>query len=98
METTQLWRLSPPSQQGVRPTNQDRALMDVARELETTFLSEMLDHAGLGQTPDAFGGGIGEEQYASFLRHSQATEMTANGGIGLAEAIFESLKERVDGR
>lgn len=71
-------------------------LMDVARKLEANFLSEMLKSAGLGTTPSAFGGGAGEDQFASFLRQAQATEMVKAGGIGLAEALFESLKERAD--
>lgn len=71
--------------------------MDAARELETTFLAEMLKSAGLGEMPDAFGGGVGEEQFASFLREEQARSMVLTGGIGLAETIFEAMKERADG-
>lgn len=65
-----------------------------ARELETAFLSEMLGHAGLGETQGSFGGGIGEAQFSSFLRQEQAKAMVDAGGIGLAEMIFRSLKER----
>lgn len=71
-------------------------LMDVARKLEASFLSEMLKSAGLGATPSSFGGGAGEDQFASFLRQAQASEMVKAGGIGLAQALFESLKERTD--
>jgi Rod binding domain-containing protein len=62
-----------------------------AQELEAAFLAEMLGHAGLGASPDGFGGGIGEEQFASFLRREQADAMARAGGIGLAEAIFRAL-------
>jgi flagellar protein FlgJ len=58
----------------------------------------MLNYAGLGKSSDSFGGGIGEEQYASFLRDAQAKEMVKQGGIGLAEMIFESLKESANER
>lgn len=71
--------------------------MNVARKLEASFLSEMLKEAGLGKTPSTLGGGAGEDQFASFLRQAQADEMVKAGGIGLAEALFESLKERSDG-
>ena len=71
-------------------------LLNVARDLEATFLAEMLKHAGVGDSPDTFGGGVGEEQFSSFLREAQAREIVANGGIGLAEAIFNSLKESSD--
>jgi Rod binding domain-containing protein len=73
---------------------QDRALMEKAKALEASFLAEMLGHAGLGAAPEGFSGGIGEEQFSSFLRAEQAKAMVEKGGIGLAEQIFNSLKER----
>lgn len=72
------------------PTRGDQ-LMAKAEELETTFLSEMLALSGLGKMQDAFGGGPGEEQFASFLRQEQARLITQNGGLGLAELIFNSM-------
>ena len=75
----------------------DARLREVARKLEATFLAEMLKSAGLGKPRDAFGGGIGEDQFGSFLRQAQADEMVKAGGIGLAESLFEALKERRDG-
>lgn len=72
----------------------DKALWDAAKELEASFLSEMLKSAGIGKTPDSFGGGIGEDQFASFLRQEQARSMVDSGGIGLAQSLFEALKEQ----
>jgi peptidoglycan hydrolase FlgJ len=69
-------------------------LMRKAEALEAEFLSQMLGHASLGQTSESFGGGIGEAQFASFLRHEQAGLMVQRGGIGLAEQIFKVLAER----
>ncbi len=74
----------------------DARLREAAVQLEATFLSEMLKAAGLGETPDGFGGGEGEEQFASFLRDTQALAMAQSGGIGLAEALFEAMKVRFD--
>ncbi len=75
-------------------TPQDKILMKKAQELEASFLSEMLGHAGL-DTPSAdFGGGIGEDQFSSFLRAEQAKAMVAKGGIGLAQHLFEALSQR----
>lgn len=80
-----------------RLTEQDTdRLRQVATELEANFLSEMLKHSGLGQMPEGFGGGIGEEQFASFLRQEQAQSMANRGGIGLAESIFETLVRRAE--
>lgn len=67
------------------------ALWDVAKDLEATFLAEMLKHSGLGETSDSFGGGPGEEQFSSFLTQEHARLFAERGGIGLAESIFRAL-------
>lgn len=72
-------------------------LMSKAEELEATFLAEMLAHSGLGEMQGAFGGGQGEAQFASFLRQEQARLITENGGMGLAELIFNSMVEAEHG-
>jgi peptidoglycan hydrolase FlgJ len=65
-----------------------------AEELEATFLSEMLSHAGFGDARTSFGGGLGEDQFASFLRNAHAEGMVGRGGIGLAEQFFRTLMAR----
>lgn len=70
------------------------ALWAVARELEASFLAEMLKHAGLGDSRESFGGGIGEEQFASLLRTEHARALADRGGIGLAQSLFEALVTR----
>ncbi len=66
-----------------------------AQALEAAFLAEMLRHAGLSEGMGGFGGGgIGEEQFASFLRDAQAKAVVTGGGIGLAETLFQSLARR----
>lgn len=70
------------------------ALRDAAQKLEATFLAEMLKSAGVGLPSDSFGGGPGEEHFASFLREAQAQDMAKAGGIGLAEALFEAMTLR----
>lgn len=72
-------------------------LRDKAAQLETAFLAEMLGHAGLGATRESFGGGIGEEQFSSFLRQEQAEAMVKAGGIGLTEALFRALSHQKGG-
>ena len=76
------------------PDKRDDALREAARKLEASFLAEMLQSAGLGESRTGFGGGAGEDQFSSFLVQAQAEEMVRAGGIGLAETIFEALKER----
>ncbi len=84
------------SSTGAQPLPRDAALMQQAKALEASFLSEMLAHAGMGDAQDAFGGGVGEDQFASFLRQEQAKHMVEKGGIGLAEQLFRALTERAD--
>ncbi len=69
-------------------------LRTAAEELEVVFLSEMLKSAGLHKAPESFGGGSGEDQFQSLLIRAQAEEMVKSGGIGLAESLFNALKER----
>ncbi len=79
------------------PTSRQQQLLAKAEELEATFLSEMLAHSGLGEVQGAFGGGQGEAQFSSFLRQEQATLMVQNGGLGLAELIFNAMSEAENG-
>lgn len=79
-----------------RSDQQDAALMKAAQDLEASFLAEMLKSAGLGKPREMMGGGAGEEQFGSFLRQAQAEAMVESGGIGLAQSLFEALKERAD--
>tara|TARA_R110002094_G_scaffold16487_22_gene28083 strand:- start:1259 stop:1537 length:279 start_codon:yes stop_codon:yes gene_type:complete len=76
------------------PSVTDPLLMKAAQELETAFLAEMLSAAGLGASRESFGGGAGEDQFASFLAREQARVMVQSGGIGLSESIYDALKER----
>lgn len=79
---------------GNAATGNQGELRRAAEGLEAAFLSEMLKAAKFGEPPSAFGGGIGEEQFASFLRDAQAKEMVRAGGIGLAEQIYRSMAAR----
>lgn len=71
----------------------DSKLMDAAKQLEASFLAEMLKSAGLGKSRENLGGGAGEDQFGSFLVQAQAEAMVEKGGIGLAQSLFEALKE-----
>jgi len=68
-----------------------RPLQKIAQELETAFLTEMLKAGGFGASRDTFGGGAGEDAFSSLLLREQAGMMVESGGIGLAEAIVQSI-------
>lgn len=74
--------------------NRNKALRAAAEDLEANFLAEMLKSAGLGKSSEHFGGGEGEDQFASFLVQEQAKAMVRAGGIGLSESLFQALKGR----
>ena len=78
------------------PLSDDARLMAAAQQLEATFLSEMLKSAGFDAKPGAFGGEVGEDNFASFLRDAQAENMVEAGGIGLAESLFNAMKDRAN--
>lgn len=76
------------------PAPRTDSLRKQAQALEAAFLAEMLAHTGLDAQSEGFGGGIGEDQFGSFLREEQAKLMVARGGIGLGESLFRALAER----
>lgn len=78
------------------PSDPHARLREVAQDLEAAFLTEMLKHAGFGEARESFGGGIGEEQVSSMLRNEHAQAIADQGGLGLAESIFESLVQRAE--
>lgn len=68
-----------------------------AEALEAHFLAEMLKAAGLHEQITSFGGGPGEEQFASVLRQAQAQHMVEAGGIGLAESFYRAMLDQKGG-
>ena len=78
-------------------SDREEALRAAAQDLEAAFIAEMLKQAKFGEARGAFGGGAGEEQFASFLRAEHAEAIAARGGIGLAESIFNALVARSEG-
>lgn len=82
----------------VKPLSRADAEAHAAAEaFEKAFLSEMLKNSGLNEMPSSFGGGAGEEAFTSFLTEEYAQLMSERGGIGLAEQVFEALKQRTSG-
>ncbi|MBZ4022044.1 chemotaxis protein chel [Rhodobacter sp. TJ_12] len=81
-----------PTASTTTPKTED-AMRAKARELEASFLAEMLKLSGVGKAQESFSGGVGEEQFSSFLTDEYARIMVEGGGIGLAESIFQSLQK-----
>lgn len=76
-------------------TARDEAqLRETAVEFEAAFLADVLENAGINAMPDAFGGGAGEDAFAGLLTQEYGRLLAERGGIGLAEQVFELLKQR----
>lgn len=55
----------------------------LADQVEQMFLEEMLKYAGPGALSGSFGGGAGEEQFASFLTREHAALLAQRLDLGL---------------
>jgi flagellar protein FlgJ len=73
----------------------EAAAKQAAEKFEAAFLAEMLKYTGLNATSKTFGGGAGEEAFASLLTDEYARLLAERGGVGLAEQVFELLKQGI---
>lgn len=80
-------RPDPGRPQGVTP-DQER----VAREFEAVFLSTVIEEMLKTGQPQTFGGGHAEEMWRSVMARAYADQVAASGGVGLAEAVGESIR------
>ena len=73
----------------VSPKNAGASVSD---KLETAFLEEMLKYCGPVARAGEFGGGVGEEQFSSFLTQEYAAILAEKMdlGLGLATKGIES--------
>lgn len=58
-----------------------------AERLEQAFLEEMLKYCGPKPEGGAFGGGIGEDQFGSFLTREYAAVMAAQIDLGFGKGV-----------
>ena len=83
----------PSSRAPSAPVVNKMSAREAAEKLEATFLAEMLKSAGFGEQANTFSGSAGEDQFASFQRQALAEQLVQGGGIGLAEAFYQSMME-----
>ncbi len=72
----------------------DEAMRAAAEKFEATFLAEMLKHTGLGKMPEGLNGGPGEAAFSDFLVHEYAGSIAKTRSTGLADEIYQALKDR----
>lgn len=88
------------TQATAKPVATDAELMATARAFESVFVAQMLGHSGLGKALSSEGG-FGGEAFSSLLVDEYANRLVEKGGFGLAEKVYEQLRERIandDGR
>jgi len=77
------------------PDQTDRAriaqMRETAVQYEAVFLTQVLDLAGVAESPEGFGGGAGEDAFRGELLAHQGRIMAESGGIGLAEHILREM-------
>lgn len=83
--------IAPPALSARGASNED--LKKAAREFEATFIAEMLRHTGLSNALSQQAG-FGGEAFSSLLIDTYAKQISNNGGFGLAEKIYQQLKDR----
>jgi peptidoglycan hydrolase FlgJ len=76
---------------------QDRteALRKTAREFEAAFIGEMLAYAGFEKALSG-DSGFGGETFSRMLVDSYAQSIADAGGFGLADRIYNQLKDNVE--
>ena len=60
-----------------------------SEQLEQAFLEEMLKYCGPKSNTGAFGGGIGEDQFSSFLIQEQAAVLAKQLDFGFARELAQ---------
>ena len=89
--------LSPPrpgAPSALPPFRTEVEARKAAEAFEAAYLAEMLKYTGLNAMPDGFDGGAGEAAFGSLLTDEYARLLAERGGIGIAEQVFEALKQR----
>lgn len=71
----------------------DEALRESAKAFEAAFLAQMLTHSGLAKSLSA-NGGFGGEAFSTLLVEQYAAQIVEQGGFGLAEKIYEQLRDK----
>ena len=70
-----------------------------AQDFEAVFLGQMVDQMYTGLDAKApFGGGFAEQTYRSLFTQEIGRQMSAGGGVGLAEAVYAEMVKLQGGK
>lgn len=69
--------------------------LEVARNFEKMFVSEMLRLTELSNSTDGiFSGGFGEEAFRSFMIDAYSEKIVETGSFGISEVVFQALSQK----
>lgn len=71
----------------------DERIMEKAREFETVFVAQMLKHSGMDKAISQESG-FGGDAFSGMMLEQYARNIIDNGGFGLAEKIYDQLREQ----
>lgn len=71
-----------------------KRLRDASHDLEKTFIAEMLKAARVSENSSPITGGPEGGHFSNYLHDHYAQAITRNNQIGLAEGIFQAMKNR----
>ena len=86
--------LAPAGGQTSEKAPSPEALHETAQAFEAVFIAEMLTHAGLDKAL-AGASGQGGEMFSRMLLDKYAEAMADAGGFGVAEKIYDQLKDNL---
>lgn len=76
-----------------------KAAEKTAKEFEAMFLSSMMQNMFSGLEAEApFGGGHSEKVYRSMMVGEYAKDLSAKGGIGLADHVMRAVLNAQEGK
>jgi len=76
----------------VQMNSNEAALRKSAKEIESLFVSQMMEHMWKDVKVNEFtGGGQGEKIFRSFMVDEYGKEIASSGQLGIADTVLEQL-------
>ena len=80
------------TQPGAAAIDRNSAAYKSAKEFESVFLGQMVAQMYSGtEAKGPFGGGFAEETYRSLFNQELGRQMSAAGGVGIADAVYAEI-------
>ncbi len=90
--------LPPERQAATGPSHaaEEKKLKEACQGFEEMFLNQMMKEMRKASPKGGmFGGGQAEEQFQGMLDQERAKEWSKDGGVGLANMLFEQMKNQM---